>query len=101
MTSNDLQYALDLRRADLNPELFAAAIAIHYIRKLIAVGGGSVERPGKEEALAPHHLEAFCPRTVETAQRTGRFEQEWRMLHQMVPGIAIAWDRVKSSSRKR
>ncbi len=72
MTSNDLQYALDLRRADLDQELFAEAVVVHYIRKLIAVGGCSVERPDKEEALSPHYLEAFLARSVETAHRTGR-----------------------------
>jgi hypothetical protein len=54
MTSDDLQHCLDLRRADLDPELFAAAVTVHYIRRLIAAGGGSVERPDEEEALHPH-----------------------------------------------
>ncbi len=57
MTSNDLPSSLDLRRTDLDPELFAAAVAVHSIRRLIAAGGGSVERPDEEEALSPHHLQ--------------------------------------------
>ena len=53
LTSDDLHYSLDLRRADLDPELFAAAVAVHSIRRLIAAGGGSVGRPDEEEALSP------------------------------------------------
>jgi hypothetical protein len=96
MTSNDLlsslDSSLDLRRADLDPELFAAALAVHSMRRLIAAGGGSVERPDEEEALSPHHLAAFLARAVETANRTKRFEQEWRQLHRMVPQIQAAWE---------
>ncbi len=92
MTSDILQHCLDLRRADLDPELFAAAVAVHYIRKLIAAGGGSVERPDEEEALHPHHLDVFLARAVEIAHRTRRFEQEWRRLHRLVPQIQAAWE---------
>jgi hypothetical protein len=93
MTSNDLHYYLDLRRADLDPELFAAALAVHFMRRLIAAGGGRVERPDEEEALSPHHLAAFLARAVETATRTRRFEQKWRRLHRLVPQIQAAWER--------
>jgi shikimate kinase len=93
MTSDDLHYSLDLRRTDLDPELIAAAVAVHSMRRLIAAGGGSVERPDEEEALSPHHLEAFLVRAVETAKRTRRFEQEWRRMHQLVPQIQVAWER--------
>jgi hypothetical protein len=92
MTSDDEQDYLDLRREDLDPELFAAAVAVQYIRRLIAAGGGSVERPDKE-ALSPHHLEAFLAHSVETARKTRRFEQEWRRLHRLVPRIQVAWER--------
>jgi hypothetical protein len=67
MTSDDLQRSLDLRRTDSDPELFAAAAAVHYICRLIAGGGGSIEQSDEEEALAPHHLEAFLSRAVEAA----------------------------------
>ena len=93
LTSNDLHYFLDLRRADLDPELFAAAVAVHHIRRLIAAGGGRVERSDEEEALSPHHLAAFLARAVETAKRTKRFEQEWRRLQRLVPQIQAAWER--------
>jgi hypothetical protein len=93
MTSNDLLYSLDLRRTDLDPELFAQAVAVHSMRKLIAAGGGSVERPDEEEALSPYHLAAFLARAVETAHTTRRFEQEWRRLHRLVPQIQAAWER--------
>jgi len=93
MKRNDLQHALDLRRADLDPELFAAAVAVQHIHRLIVAGGGSVERPDEEEALSPHHLEAFLARAVETAKRTKRFELEWCKLHRLVPHIQAAWER--------
>jgi len=53
MMSEDLQHALDLRRANLDPEPFAAAVAVHSIRRLVAAGGGSVERPDEQEVLHP------------------------------------------------
>ncbi len=93
MRSDDLQRCLDLRRADLDPEMFAAAVAVHSIRRLIAAGGGSVERPDEEEALSPHHLEAFLARAVENAHKTRRFEQEWLRLHRLMPQIQAAWER--------
>ncbi len=92
MTSDNLQRCFDLRRADLDQELFVAAVAVHYVLGLIAAGGGSIERPD-EEALHPHHLETFLARAVEAAHKTRRFEQEWRRLHQMVPQIQAAWER--------
>jgi len=45
MRSDDLQRCLDLRRADLDPDLFAAALAVQNIRRLIVAGGGSNDRP--------------------------------------------------------
>jgi hypothetical protein len=93
MTSDDLEDYLDLRRGDLDPERFAAALAVQHIRRLIAAGGGRVERPDEQEALSPHHLEAFLARAVETSKRTKRFEQEWRRLQRLVPHIQAAWER--------
>ncbi len=96
MRSEDLQACLDLRRVDLDPERFAVAVAVHSIRRLIAAGGGRVERPDEQEALSPHPLEAFLARAVETSKRTRRFEQEWRRLQRLVPYIQAAWERGKA-----
>ena len=93
MRSDVREDCLDLRRADLDPEQFAAAVAVHSIRRLIAAGGGRVERPDEQEALSPHHLEAFLARAVETSKRTKRFEQEWRKLQRLMPSIKVAWER--------
>ena len=93
MTSDDLEDYLDLRRADIDPEQFAAAIAVQHIRRLIAAGGGRVEPPDEQEALSPHHLEAFLACAVETSKRTKRFEQEWRQLQRLVSHIQAAWER--------
>jgi hypothetical protein len=92
MTSDDLQHCLDLHRAELDPELFAAALAIQHIRRLI-VAGGNIVRWQNVEALYPHHFEAFLACAVETAHKTKRFELEWRWLQQLVPQIQSAWER--------
>jgi hypothetical protein len=92
MTNDDLQHCLDLRWADLDPELFAAA-AVHYMGRLIATGGGSVEQPDEEEALYPYYLKAFLAHAVETAHKTRRFEQEWGRVHRLMPQIQAAWER--------
>jgi shikimate kinase len=93
MLKESFEEHLDLCQTDLDPELFAAATAVQYIRKLIAAGGGGVERPDDEEALSPHHLDAFLARAVENAHKTGRFEQEWRRLQRLMPQIQAAWER--------
>lgn len=92
MKHTDLQCALDLRREDLDPELFAAAVAVQYIRRLVATGGNGPYRLD-EESLSPHYLGDFLARAVETAHRTRRFEQEWGQLHQSMPQIQAAWER--------
>jgi len=92
MMSNNLQHCLDLRRPDIEPELFAAAVAVQYIRRLIAAGGNGPYRLD-EKALSPHHLDAFLVRAVETAHTTRRFEQDWRQLQQSMPQIQAAWER--------
>ncbi len=92
MTSNDLEHCLDLRRTDLDLELFAAALAVQHIRRLIVAGGSRIERPDEEEVLNPRHLREFLARAVETAHRTRRFVQEWHQLKQLMPQIQAAWD---------
>jgi hypothetical protein len=83
---------VDLRRADIDPELFAAALAVQLVCRLIAHGGSRFGRAGDEDALHPDDLEVFLTRAVETAHKTRHFEREWRELHQMIPGITIAWE---------
>ena len=100
MRSDDLEDDLDLRRAGLDPERFAAALAVQHIRRLIAAGGGRVERPDEQETLSPHHLEAFLARAVETSKRTKRFEQEWRRLQRLMPQIQTAWERGQALFQK-
>jgi len=92
MQHDSLEHYVDLRRADIDPELFAAALAVQQVHRLIAYGGSGSGRAGDEDALHPDDLEAFLARAVETANKTRRFEQEWHRLHQMVPGITIAWE---------
>ncbi len=93
MTSDDLQDCLDLYRADLDLELFAGALAVQHIRRLIAAGGSEFGRPDDEETLPLDHLEVVLARAVETAHTTGRFEQEWRRLQRLMPSLQAAWER--------
>jgi hypothetical protein len=93
MKGDDLQYYLDLERTDIDLEMFAAAFAVEHVTRLIVWGGSSFKRPDWEESLSPHHLEAFLARAVETAQKTGRFEQEWRKLQRIFPRMKIAWEK--------
>jgi hypothetical protein len=88
----DLQYYLDLRRTDLDPELFAAALAVQHIRRLIAAGGNGAGQTAEQEALHPHYLGEFLARAALTSHKTRRFEQEWRRLQRMAPQIQAAWE---------
>ena len=38
MNENDLQKYLDLERTDIDPEMFAAALAVEHVTQLIAWG---------------------------------------------------------------
>jgi hypothetical protein len=91
MNVNHLQQFIDLRRTDIDPEVFAAAVAIHHVSKLIASGGSRIGRSDLESVVPPQQLEVFLGRAVSTAQKTKRFEHEWRSLQQAIPRIKIAW----------
>jgi hypothetical protein len=92
MQRDTLEHYVDLRRADIDPQLFAAALAVQHVRRLIVYGGNRSGRAGDEDALHPNDLEAFLARAVETAHKTRHFEREWRGLQQLVPRITIAWE---------
>ena len=77
---------------DIDPEVFATAIAIQHISKLIASGGSSIGRPDLESVLPPQQIEVFLVRAISTAQKTKRFVHEWRSLQQAIPRIKIAWE---------
>ena len=93
MEQKSVEYYTDLQRDDLDPELFAAALAVQHLRKLISYGGSEYGRAGDEEALQPGQIEAFVMRAVENAKKTKRFEPEWRQLQRVFPQIKRAWDR--------
>lgn len=92
MRRDKLEHALDLLRADLDPEVFAAALTVRHMRRLIAYGGSDFGHPDDDSALHPHHLERFLARAVETAQKNKRFEHEWRRLQQAFPSMRVAWE---------
>lgn len=93
MEREDVEDYTNLQRDDLDPELFAAALAAQHIRKLISYGGSEYGRASDEEALQPEQIEAFVVRAVENAKKTKRFEQEWRQLQYIFPQIKGAWER--------
>ena len=88
MEQKSVEYYTDLQRDDLDPELFAAALAVQHLRRLISYGGSEYGRAGDEEALH----EVFVVSAVENAKRTKQFEPEWRQLQRAFPQIKRAWD---------
>jgi hypothetical protein len=97
METNDIEYYTNLdRAADLDPEIFAAALAVQHVRSLIANGGSRSGWPD----LPPHCLEAFLSRAVETAQKTKYFEREWRRLQRVFPHVKDAWEKGQTSFQK-
>src|SRR5437763_2116901 len=88
-----LQQCIDLRRQDIEPEIFAFALAARYIRELINHGGSDMRRPDLESALYPEHLELFLARAVEIPWKDVRLTQEWRKLQQVLPRVREAWEK--------
>ena len=88
-----LQQCLDLRRQDIEPEIFAIALAVRYVRELINHGGSDMRRPDHESAMHPEHLESFLARAVEIAWKDARLAQEWRKLQQVLPRVREAWEK--------
>jgi tRNA nucleotidyltransferase/poly(A) polymerase len=88
-----LQQCLDLRRQDIEPERFAIALAVRYIRRLISHGGSDMKRPDLESALHPEHLESFLAHAVEIAWKDARLAQEWLKLQRVLPRVREAWDK--------
>src|SRR5260221_11657800 len=87
MDTHPLEHYLDLRRADIEIDLFEAALAVQHVRRLIINGGTDNGRLDLDSALQPQHLELFLARAVETSQRTKQFEHEWRRLQQLFPRL--------------
>src|SRR5712692_794206 len=98
MKRYDLENATDLEREDLDPEVFAATLAVQHTENLLIMYGGSrYGRPDYEDSLRPEHFERFVPRAFENAQRTKRFEYHWRRMQQVLPHIKIAWGQEPTS----
>src|SRR5712691_9402993 len=91
MRRDHLEHALDLHSADIDPEMFAAALAVQHIRRLIVNGGSEFGRLDLDTAFYPQHLERFLAREVETAQRIELFEHEWRRLQHAFPPMLHSW----------
>jgi tRNA nucleotidyltransferase/poly(A) polymerase len=88
-----LQQCLDLRRQDIEPERFALALAVRYIRGLISHGGSDMKRPDLESAVHPEHLESFLAHAVAIAWKDARLAQEWSKLQQVLQRVREAWDK--------
>jgi hypothetical protein len=88
-----LQRCIDLRRQDIEPEIFTISLAVRYIRELINHGGSDMRRPDLESALHPEHLESFLARAVEIPWKDSRLAQEWRKLQRAFPRVGEAWEK--------
>jgi hypothetical protein len=91
-----LQQYIDLRRQDIEPEIFTIALAVRYIRELINHGGSDMRRPDPESALLLEHLESFLARAVEVPWKDARLAQEWRKLQQALPRVREALEKGQS-----
>ena len=91
-----LQQCIDLRRQDIEPEIFTIVLAVRYIRDLINHGGSDMRRPDLESALPPGQLESFLARAVEIPWKDVRLAQEWRKLQQVLPRMREAWKKGQS-----
>ena len=80
-----LQQSIDLRRQDIEPEIFTITLAVRYIRELINHGGSNMRHSDLESALPPGRLESFHARAVEILWKDARLAQEWRKLQQLLP----------------
>ena len=81
---NEIQRCLDLSRVDIDPEVFAAALAVRHFGTLIANGGSVYGQPDFVDALHRSEIETFLTRAVETAQKTTNFLSEWHMSWRML-----------------
>ncbi len=88
-----LQQSIDLRRQDIEPEIFTITLAVRYIRELINHGGSNMRHPDLESAFPPEHLESFLARAVEIPWKDARLAQEWRKLQQVIPRVREAWEK--------
>ncbi len=93
MNRNNLEQYLDIENVDSDLDLFAAALAVKHITTVITCGGNHYSRLDPDSALHPHALEAFLDRAVAAAQRTQRFEQEWRQVQHIFPRMQVAWEK--------
>lgn len=91
-----LQQSIDLRRQDIEPEIFTIALAVRYIRELINHGGSDMRRPDLESALPPEHLESFLARAIEVSWKDALLVQKWHKLQQLLPRVREAWERGQS-----
>src|SRR2546428_11584819 len=99
MNMDHLQRFIDLHREDIDPEVFAAALAVQYVSKLIAMGGGILDRPDLESSVHPQHLEPFLARAAETARESRLFEREWQGLTPTLPYVQAAWEKAQAISQ--
>ena len=93
MNMNHRRHLLDLSRTHIDPEVFADALVVQHVSRLISSGGGSIGRPYLESALQPQQLEVFLACAVERAQKTQRLEHEWCELQQRFSYIKYAWEK--------
>ena len=88
-----LQQCLDLRRQAIEPERFAMASAVRYLRGLIRHSGNDLKRPDLESALLREPLEPFLARAAKIGWKNARLTQEWLKVQQLLPRVREVWEK--------
>jgi hypothetical protein len=81
---HEMQRCLDLRRRDIDPEVYAAASAVRHVGTLLANEGSVYGQSDLVDAFHPSESEAVSTRTMETAQKSTGFLSEWHMSWRML-----------------
>ncbi len=91
MQREQFEEYLDLRRADIDPEIFAATLVVRHVYTLMAYGGSPFGSPDFGAVLQPQYLEAFLVCAIEMAEKTKQLEHKWKRLQQLIPYMKMAW----------
>jgi hypothetical protein len=93
MKTDNPEYYTDITRDTFDPELFAAALAVQRINRLVMQGGSLYGSLDDEDSLCPEHFERFVPCALEYAQKMSHFTSHWHRLQQALPLLKAAWEK--------
>lgn len=86
------QHRTEIPTTVVDGEMFAAALALKHIQRLLIHGGSDTGRPDGDDALHPCILENVLAYAIQLAQQTKHLEDEWQQLYQILPRIQEAWE---------